>query len=121
MRNPYFYLALLLTIAITAGSLMSLEGGHIPTPEISDKLVHIVGYFLLTFSWEMVYNKYRRSVRISGLVAIAVFVYGIVIEVLQGSIGTNRQFERFDIYANFLGICIAILFFSIVFRKKPVN
>ncbi len=47
----------------------------------------------------------------------AVFIYGIIIEILQGVFTNNRQADLFDVFANFAGITVATLFFMLVFKK----
>jgi VanZ family protein len=116
-----FYFAVILTIGITMGSLLSPKDNQITPVLISDKLVHIVAYLLLTFFWILTYNYRSRISFLNVSIALVVGIYGIIIEVLQGSIAANRQFDFYDIYANLIGICIGALLFSIIFRKKPVN
>lgn len=121
MHKLFFCLAVFITLAITAGSLLSLDVSELQNTKISDKLIHIVGYFLMALSWELAYNLEERNKRISISIAIIVLFYGILIEVLQQNIGGNRQFELLDIISNFIGISIAFTFFSRVFGKKSVN
>ena len=71
-----------------------------------DKIVHAGAYLILTLSWLLSYKKGTKSLKNHFLLAFAVFVYGIVIEVLQETIAVDRSFEMYDILANFIG-CIS--------------
>ncbi len=111
----------MLTIAITLGSLISFNPSHIITVHFSDKIVHVFGYCLLTLSWLIAYKLKTKQLKFSILISVFVFVYGIIIEVLQGILTNNRQLDLYDIFANFVGIIVAFLFFNIVFQKKLMN
>lgn len=52
------------------------------------------------------------------LIASAIFIYGIIIEILQGALTDNRQADLYDVFANFSGIAIATIFFVLVLKKK---
>ena len=52
------------------------------------------------------------------LVASAVFIYGIIIEILQGALTDYRQADLYDVVANFSGIAVATIFFVLVLKKN---
>jgi len=117
-RKFYFYSALLLTIAITIGSLISIPKLEVTQVQISDKFVHISAYCLLTLNWLLVYKFKTNRLKFGLLIPLLVFIYGIVIEVLQGVLTSYRQADLFDVLANFTGIGLAFIFFSIFFKRK---
>lgn len=117
-RNYYFYIALFFTIAIAVGSLISLKSGLGIGVHISDKILHAFGYFMLTLSWLLAYNVKSIPMIPSLLIASAVFIYGIIIEILQGALTDYRQAELYDVVANFSGIAVATIFFVLVLKKK---
>ena len=84
----------------------------------SDKIIHVSAYFLLTLSWLLSMSGNVKSLLGSLLIAFIIFVYGIIIEVLQGTFTNARQADIFDILANFTGILIAFFVFMKVLRKK---
>ena len=86
-----------------------------------DKIVHVGAYLILTFSWLLSYRSNSKSLKNHFLIAIAVFVYGIIIEVLQGTITSNRQADFYDIFANLVGITVSFLIFAVVYQKKQMN
>lgn len=120
-RNYFFYIAVILTIVITTGSLISYNRNPVIATHISDKSVHVFGYFLLALSWLLTYKFKAKQLKISVLISIIVLVYGIIIEALQGTLTDNRQLDFYDIFANLIGIIVAFVFFNIVFQKKLVN
>ena len=69
--------------------------------KLSDKLMHVLGYFAL-MSWFMQIYHGRRAVFFLALVFI---VLGIALEFLQG-LGGVRYFEVADMFANTLGVLL---------------
>lgn len=118
-RKIYLFVAICLTILITIGSLISVKNViELPPVKFFDKFLHVSAYFLLTLSWLFAYAKSRRIKNKGILIAISIFVYGIIIEILQGALTIYRQADYFDILANFTGIVIALVFFTIIFQRK---
>ncbi|MCB4806799.1 VanZ family protein [Tamlana sp. 62-3] len=88
-------------------------------PEVAvsniDKIFHFVTYALLMCLWyfSLVYTlnfSQKKGLWYAFLIA---FVFGIVIEVLQGTITTTRALDVFDVVANTLGALLATLVLSI--------
>ncbi len=117
-HNNYFYIALSLTIAIAIGSLISPKIGLDIVMQISDKILHSGSYFLLTTSWLLAYGKKTMQLKSTMLVASTIFIYGIIIEILQGTLTDYRQADLYDVFANFSGIAVAIIFFVLVLKKN---
>ena len=117
-RNYFFYIALLLTIAIAVGSLISLKSGLEIGVQVSDKILHAAGYFMLTISWLLAYGLKSSPLKSTMLIASAVFIYGIIIEILQGVLTDYRQADLYDVFANFSGIAVGIVFFILVLKKN---
>jgi VanZ family protein len=116
-RNYFFYVAVLLTTAIAVGSLISLNNGLGIGVQISDKILHAFGYCLLTASWLLTFMPKTYHWKTTFSVVTAVFIYGIIIEILQGVFTNNRQADLYDVFANFAGITVATLIFMLVFKK----
>lgn len=66
----------------------------------------------------MAYNVKSNPMKLSLLIASAVFIYGIIIEILQGALTDYRQADLYDVFANFSGIAVAIMFFALVLKKN---
>ena len=116
-RNYFFYVAVLLTTAIAVGSLISLNNGLGIGVQISDKILHAFGYCLLTVSWLLSFKPKSYQWKSAFSIGLAVFIYGIIIEILQGVFTNNRQADLYDVFANFAGITVATLIFMLVFKK----
>ena len=84
----------------------------------SDKVIHVSAYFLLTLSWLLSAGSKIKSLKYAIAIAFLVFVYGIIIEVLQGAITNVRQADIYDVLANFTGISIGLIIFIKVLQKK---
>lgn len=110
----FLIIAVVYTLLITTLSLIPLGkisvGGFSPT----DKMMHGVAYFILTLSWLFYYlmkklenNDYKwKFFNIS----VLVIVFGMLIEVLQGTLTSYRQPDWADILANSIGVLVAFLF-----------
>lgn len=120
-RRLIIYIAIFFTIAIAVGSLISIKNIAEPKIHNLDKIIHFGAYGVLALSWLLSFKKNIESKKYASLTAFVVFVYGIIIEVLQGTLTSYRQVDFYDILANFAGITIALLVFSMVFQKKQLN
>jgi len=118
-RKLYFFIAISFTIAITIGSLISIKNVmELPPVNNLDKFLHTSAYFLLTLSWLFALKKSVKLKKKYTLVITVIFVYGIIIEVLQESLTINRQADFYDLFANLGGILIAYVFFNIIFQRN---
>ena len=118
-RKLYYIVAIFLTIAITVGSLISVKNViELPNIHFFDKFLHFSAYFLLTLSWLIAFSNKLTQQKKVVIIVITVFIYGIIIEALQGTLTTYRQADLFDLFANFIGIGIAWVFFTFIFLKK---
>lgn len=111
--------AIVITISITYLSLSKVSS-IIPVLEIKngDKYQHLLAYFGMMMSWLFVSQKLNTK-RISRLWAVmGVFLFGVLMEVLQQRLTTYRQADLYDVFANLSGIIIAyIVFEKLVFRE----
>jgi VanZ family protein len=89
-----------LGIAVTL--VVSLTPPTLPTPNHSDKLVHLAGYALVMCWWAQIVVERRWRL------ALAVVMLGAVIELLQG-LTPNRQPDLLDVFANSAGVALGWL------------
>jgi len=81
-----------------------------------------LGFYLIAmllgslFAWERFRNYRERRPSIVG-VGVLLVIYGMIIEVLQGTGGNERSAEWGDLLANILGIGIGGWISLLVFRK----
>ena len=113
LEHNAYLIAIFLTILIAYLSLSNPIKIDIPLKiSFLDKIMHATAYFTLTISWLFALYKYPKS----KLVVIALFLYGILMEFLQGWLTQNRQKDIFDVYANSLGILLAMLIFNNLYK-----
>lgn len=118
-HKSLFVIAILYTTALTLGSLM--RPVHIVDNPISniDKLLHAGAYFGLTVLWIfwMLFKRSNKTKETSsktvwqiviGVVVIAI-LYGVLMEVLQGTITSYRTPDIWDILANTAGSILALI------------
>ena len=117
-HRVYIYFAIFITIIIGWGSLTTIEGTIPSNINVSDKVIHCAAYLILTLSWLMVFKNNYKVLNISVFIAVSVFFYGIIIEVLQATVTINRQFEIKDIVANTIGIILGFTVFKVLSQKK---
>ncbi|PCH52017.1 MAG: hypothetical protein COC22_04760 [Flavobacteriaceae bacterium] len=89
-----------------------------PSVKYFDKFLHASAYFLLTLSWIFALKKNFKLKKKIRLVVVTIFIYGIIIEVLQGTLTTYRQADLHDVFANLGGIFIAYVFFNLIFQRN---
>lgn len=98
----WFVLGCVFVAAAMVLSLMPLQ--QVTMPSWNDKFEHTMGYFLLSLWFCGLYRRQRYWV-----VALWMFAMGVLVEMLQGMMHLGRQADIKDIYADILGIGIAII------------
>ncbi len=93
-----------------------VEEVHIPNV---DKIFHFSAYFVLAILWYItLFFQFKINKNKSIIYAICFsVVFGIIIEILQGSITTSRQSDINDVFANTLGALLATLLIHIKNRN----
>ena len=99
-----------------------MENGKMPKVDIddADKFYHGMAYFVLNGLWLLVVRKVKlKSSFVTFLkISILVIVFGIIIEILQGELTTNRTFDYFDILANSIGVILSFLCFLLIKKRS---
>nr|WP_304608095.1 VanZ family protein [Lentiprolixibacter aurantiacus] len=87
-----------------------------------DKLVHFTFYFvasiLACFYLKEAFGKQLGFNKILLISLLFAWFYGILIEVLQSTITTNRSGDMYDVWANCLGALIGVLLLKLWFSGK---
>ena len=86
----------------------------------ADKYQHAVAYFAVTFSWIWSFQTRNNNKSMQLKILFAVFLFGVLMEVLQEVMTNYRTADVFDVLANTSGIVLAYLFF-LVTKMKRVN
>ncbi|SDB57952.1 VanZ like family protein [Flavobacteriaceae bacterium MAR_2010_188] len=107
-------LAILVGYLLFLSSLSLFSFGQIPSlgTEFDDKLNHFLAHGLLTL---LAYNYFRLT-SLKNIILLSLStsaVYGIIIELLQLTVTTERTFDFFDMLANLLGALSAIFLLKI--------
>ncbi|TGV00900.1 VanZ family protein [Flavivirga rizhaonensis] len=102
-------ITIIYSLALITVSLIKLN--NVPDIGISfgDKIFHFFAYFVLTILWFYTFLyafKLKSKKAIVFAVVLSVF-FGIIIEVLQGSITVSRSLDVYDAVANTLGALLA--------------
>ena len=112
--------------AIIATGLCGTNGNNIPQFSFSnligiDKLAHMLLFgtetFLIALASKKIY-AYKSSFHIILPAFIIGTVFGIIIEILQATLFTNRSFDYLDMLANTIGCALAWLILIWKFNKK---
>jgi VanZ family protein len=117
LENNAIYIAVFFTICILFGSLVKSEFIVVESISVSDKIYHLIAYFLLMLSWLYAFFKREKFEENVKYIILGCFIFGIIIEILQGVITSYRTASYLDIVANTIGVLLAVVIFH-VFEKK---
>jgi VanZ family protein len=115
-KDKILFIAISVTLFIGYLCLKKMEPLPIQLPH-SDKMYHVVAYFLLGFTWLLSFPKSSQKKKLKYAIVILCIIYGIVIEVLQGTLTTYRAASLLDIIANTVGVIAAMMLFNKVYKK----
>lgn len=120
-HKTFFILALSYTLILMGLSLVKIGGESIPVDfNNADKVFHFFAYFGLTLVWHTYYFSKKRLPKIEAnfRIGLAAIGFGIVIEVIQGTMTNYRSFEGYDVLANSSGVILAFVVLLLLRRKK---
>jgi VanZ family protein len=108
-KNIFSILVALLIMYLSLANAQTFE--KVPTFNIpcADKIVHFLMYFGL-MSVMILENRFSlKTIRQLFLAGIIPFAYGILMEILQGTLTTTRSADVFDALADGTGVLVSIL------------
>lgn len=97
------------TILLIVASFISLDDLTEIKIEKGDKVFHFLVYFILVIIWyislveKLIWSKNKLII----VIAISSIIFGIIIELLQGSLTSYRATDNMDVLANALGVLLA--------------
>ncbi len=101
-----FYSAALATVSL-------IKINNLPEVGISfaDKIFHFFVYSVLAFLWFNTFFFKFKYQKIKAIIFAALFsiAFGIIIEVLQGSVTASRHTDVYDAIANTFGVLITVV------------
>ncbi|PVI07056.1 hypothetical protein DM02DRAFT_609429 [Periconia macrospinosa] len=106
IRKP-FAGAFAAIIFLSAAAGFSPSEYSLPTYKQSDKVLHFIAFFLLTFCFYWILEASRRKV-VHLTFTICTLGLGCASEIIQGLLPIHREFDYYDILANVLGSASAI-------------
>lgn len=81
--------------------------GSTQIPQVNDKVLHFLTFFLLTIAFYWILDTTRRRV-LNLTLLVVTFGLGLGSEALQGLLPNGRQFDPLDIAANVVGSLLAL-------------
>lgn len=93
----YGYLSLLTLVSL-------LPGGDLPSISYNDKVAHFVAYLILA----VLAAGLTKSPRVFAKICVALCIYGVLLELLQGLSGLRHP-ETLDAIANGAGVLMGCL------------
>ncbi|WP_273272621.1 VanZ family protein [Maribacter polysiphoniae] len=102
-------------VFVTFSSLYSFEGDDLPTFSIpyADKIVHFTFYFVAVILGSLYFlslnNPWAKTLVKIIKLALLLVVFGMVIEVIQGTLTVNRSGDVFDAMANSTGVAVGFI------------
>ncbi|MFD1616487.1 VanZ family protein [Gelatiniphilus marinus] len=122
LKKYALLIAVFYSLALALVSLVRLN--NLPDVGVSfgDKIFHFLVYAVLAFLWFNTFffvfkQKKTRAVQYAAVFSI---VFGIIIEVLQGSITVSRHTDVYDAIANTLGVLIMAIIL-LVNKNAPIK
>ena len=110
LKKHAFLLTIFYSLALALVCLLPLK--ELPDIGVSfgDKIFHSLTYVVLAFLWFYALLFHFKTSKIKSLIYAAAIsiVFGIVIEILQGTLTKTRQADVFDVLANSVGVSFAV-------------
>lgn len=85
----------------------------------ADKVFHIIMYFALTVTLLLEFRHQVKRKLTLILIICGAFGYGVLMELFQKYLTSNRSLEVYDMIANLIGILIAAMLFLLFRRLYP--
>lgn len=118
-------LALVYTVILTGVSIIERDSlPKVPIFPMQDKLAHFLAYFVLAVLWGAFWLRRKTPAflnRFLPIMLVAAFIYGTIIEVLQGEITQSRSADVYDILANCLGMLVGSAAIFYIISKAELN
>jgi VanZ family protein len=117
--KPLLGIAITYTLLITAALLTPITGAPKIEIPFADKMVHLIinaGLFVVWASYVFSVKTKTTKTYTLPLLFVCTLLYGILIEVVQGSFIPTRGADFFDVVANVCGLILG--FFAVKLTKK---
>lgn len=85
----------------------------------ADKVAHICMYLGLSFLACWSYDISHKRMKFMYMLLAGVFMYGVMMEILQRTMHNGRNFDFRDMVANLTGTIIGLVVYRILDRQRP--
>ena len=117
-HKTLIYISVGITLLIAVVSLIPINQQINQQVSYLDKGVHVLMYFLLSFIWLITFRNTKNNVNYFYQILLLIALYGIIIEVLQEVLTTNRHGDLKDVIANVVGLIIAGIVYKQISKKN---
>jgi len=108
LKKYSLLISIVYSIVLAALSLIKINAVTQEFPLNTDKVFHALAYFIFTLLWFFtLFIKNQNKVRALIYAFVSSIIFGLIIEILQGTITQNRQSDVNDLIANTIGTIIA--------------
>lgn len=120
LKKLLLLVSILYTLVLAGVCLIKIK----KLPEIGvsfgDKIFHFLAYMVLSFLWFNTFFNTFKLEKKKALIYAALFsiAFGIIIEVLQGTITASRSSDVYDVMANTMGVFLTVI---IVFIRNLIT
>lgn len=115
LKKLFILISVLYTVALATVCLIKIN--NIPDVGVSfgDKIFHFLSYTVLAFLWYSTFYKTFNFEKKKALMYATLFsiLFGIIIEILQGTVTSSRSADLYDVMANTIGVFLAVVIISI--------
>lgn len=118
LKNYYFLVTILYSIVLATLCLVQLNNVSKVGIPFADKIFHFLSYVVLTILWYNTCYFHFKKTKANALILaiVASIIFGIIIEVLQGTVTSYRSSDINDVFANSLGVLLTA--FGISMKNK---
>ena len=118
-----FLSAIVYTAVLTIASLMTIKEMPNLGFSFSDKVLHFLAYCIMCFLWFMACSYTFKFTKKQSIFYALIFsvIFGMFIEVLQGTMTVSRAYDVYDMLANSLGALLASTILWFKFRLHVKN
>ena len=116
MEHKYFFLTMFWAIFIASLSLVSINSIAINIVSGQDKFFHFVFYAIFSILLKLSFTNNMKNI----WVFLIVFIYGIIIEVMQGELTRYREPDIVDALANAFGALVGLLILHFVRKTYKI-
>lgn len=124
--KPLLIVAIIYSILVSI--LFFLPSSDLPKVKIKieglDKIVHFGIHCILIILWMFYFyvkNGFKFSMKWVLPLFLSLFLFGIIVEIIQGEFTDSRGADIFDVAANLVGSLLGIVFFRIIIKNLKLK